>query len=214
MNEREIIRFRKKIFNIGGYMTFGLCLLLSLSLMFGCSSDAMSGEEQRNLTPYSLTGSKGDWEISCVVRELTPDEKKEQLNELEKNWKAEEELLLSQEGGQQIYEQTKEQYELIRQELKEKKAYVSIIYGICRDEELKGMTFDYRLTDKNNKKIVSGTQTVSPESGQWYRSWQTETNTRYGLFIPPIQKAKMIINIGDEKITVPLELSTNQEKSL
>ena len=177
--------------------------------MTGCSSNTMSGDEQRSLTPYSLHGNSGDWEISCVVRELTTDEKKEELKELEESWKAEKELLLSQEDGQKVYEQTKEQHEQIQQELKEKKAYVSIISGVCRNGEMEGQTFDYQLTGENNKKIISGTQTVSSEVGQWYRSWQTETHTQYGLFIPPLEKAEMIINIGDEEITVPLELSLN-----
>lgn len=210
MEKHKSTDFRKKILNLEKYATLVLCLFLSVSLMGGCSSSTVPKNEQRNLTPYSLYGNNDDWEISCVVRELTIDEKKEKLKELEINWKSEEELLLSQEDGQKIYEQVKEQHELIRQELTEKKAYVSIITGICHNKDMDGQTFDFQLTDEKNNKVISGTQIVSfSKVGQWYSSWQTETHTENGMFIPPLEKAKMIIKIGEEEITVPLELATN-----
>lgn len=214
MRKYEKIKRNKKIPKPAGCIAWGLCLMLSLSCLTGCSSASMSGEQQRSLVPYSLYGNHGDWEVSCVVRELTDDEKREQLHELEENWKAEEELLRAQEDKQKIYEQTKEQHELLRQELKEKKAYVSIISGVCRNSEMWGKTFDYQLSDEKNKKIVAGTQTASSEASQWYRSWQTETHTQYGLFIPPVQNAAMVLRIGEEEITIPLELSTNTEKMI
>ena len=67
--------------------------------------------------------------------------------------------------------------------------------------------------DSNNNKIVSGTQIISStEIGHWYSSWQTETHSETSMFIPPLENATMIINIGNEEITVPLELSTTTEK--
>lgn len=209
------IHFGKKVLKSGKCVAFCLCLFLGLSLSSGCSSNTISKNEQRNLTPYSLYGSNNDWEISCVVREMTTEEKNKELQELEKDWKAEEELLLSQEAGKEHYELIKQQHEQIKQELKEKKAYISTITGICRNKDMDGQTFDYQLTDEKNNKVVSGTQTVSFSTvGQWYSSWQTETHTENGMFIPPLEKAEMIINIGEEKITIPLELSEHKEITL
>lgn len=191
-----------------------ICLILvavfGVMLISGCSVDTMSGEKQQNLTPYTLCGSNDDWEISCEVRELTTEEKKEELGELEKNWKEEEELLLSTEKGQEQYELIKQQHEQLKQELTEEKAYVSMITGSCNNSELEGQTFDYQLTGEKNEKIISGTQTVSSgEAGEWYRSWQTENDAQNGLFIPPVKNAKMVITLGEEEIVIPLELAAN-----
>ena len=214
MKKCEIARFKKRAEKAGKCVIRGLCFIIGLSLAAGCSVNTMPADEQRHLTPYCLYGNHGDWEISCVVRELTIDEKKEKLRELEMDWESEEELLLSQEDGQKIYEQVKAQHELIRQELTEKKAYVSTITGICHNGGMDGQTFDFQLTDERNHRVISGTQVVSfSKVGQWYSSWQTETHTENGMFIPPLEKAKMIINIGDEEITIPLELSTNTDRA-
>lgn len=191
-----------------------ICLILvaafSIMLISGCSVDTMSGEKQQNLTPYTLCGSNDDWEINCEVRELTTEEKQEKLKELENDWEAEEELLLSEEKGKEQYELIKQQHEQLKQELTEEKAYVSIITGSCNNGELEGQTFDYQLTGEKNEKIISGTQTVSSgEAGEWYRSWQTESDTQNGLFIPPEKNTKMVITLGEEEIVIPLELTTN-----
>ena len=205
--------FRNKRLVLGKYAARGFCLFLSLSLMGGCSSNTVPEKEQRNLTPYSLYGRNDDWEIRCTVRELTADEKKEKWREWERDWEAEEELLLSQEVNPKTYEQVKAQHELIRQELTEKKAYISTITGICHNGGMDGQILDFQLTDGKNNKVIAGTQVVSfSEARQWYSSWQTETHTEHGMLIPPLENAKMILHIGDEEIAIPLERAIHTEQ--
>lgn len=174
-----------------------------LLLLSGCSEPALSGEQQRELVPYTLRGSQGGWEIRCEVRELTVEEKNERLAEWEKSW-AEEDALLSSKGADpETCEAIQRQRERQKRDWEGKKAYLSCVYGLCRDEGLEGKPFDYRLVDGNNRKLLSGTQAASPEEGQWYASAQTEGD----LFIPPLQEAALVVKIGGEEIRIPLELS-------
>ena len=75
-------------------------LFLGLSLAFaflstgGCSRGPAPQNEQQGFIPYILYGSQDGWEISCTARELTAEEKKEKLKELEADWENEKELLL------------------------------------------------------------------------------------------------------------------------
>lgn len=58
---------------------------------------------------YLFSSSDSSKILSAPGKELTEEEKEEQLKELEENWKTEEELLRSQAAGQDILEQAGEQ---------------------------------------------------------------------------------------------------------
>ena len=194
-------RFYERIF-------LGLSLAFTFLSTAGCSRGPAPQNEQQGFIPYSLYGSQDGWEISCTARELTAEEKKEKLKELEADWENEKELLLSREGGKKQYQQIKEQHELLRRELQEKRAYVFTVTGICHDSAMDGKSFGFELTDENRRRVISGTQTASSaRAGLWYESWQTETGAGYGMLIPPLKKAEMKIVIEGEEIIVPLELT-------
>ena len=189
------------------YRIGGLFLILALFL-WGCSPG--NPGDQLDSVPYSLYGTDGDWEIRCTVREMTGEEKEKLWADLEKDL---EEILSSKEMADGNAEEIKEQYERIKQELAEETVYISTVSGVCRKEEWNGQSFDYRLTVPRYEKLLSGTQTVSSgETRMWYQSWQTESQTKAGLFIPPAENAAMVIRVEDqEEITVPLALQSDTQ---
>ena len=189
------------------YRIGGLFLILA-QFLWGCSPG--SPGDQLDSVPYSLYGTDGDWEIRCTVREMTGEEKEKLWADLEKDW---EEILSSKEFSDGNAEEIKEQYERIKQELAEETVYISTVSGVCRKEEWNGQSFDYRLTVPRHEKLLSGTQTVSSgETQVWYQSWQTESQTKAGLFIPPAENAAMVIRVEErEEITVPLALQSDTE---
>lgn len=174
-------------------------------LLGGCSTPpaANTAEGQRTMIPYALSGKKDGWEIRCVVREATAEERERFAADIQQLQKIAEENFSAQKIDQKAYEDIKRQYEQQLQALKEGGAYVSSIYGACRNSALEGELFDYQLSGDYSQKLIVGTQAASSEAGQWYTSWQTEGE----LFIPPLQKADMQIHIKDAIISVPLTLS-------
>ena len=212
MKKRHAGRSRKTAASLKTGAAAGLVLLAGLWGISGCSSGGAPGAEQRELTPYSLCGGNGDWDIRCEVRELTADEKDALKAEWEQSRRETEELPQTQELSQADREKIGEAYERLEQKLTEEPVYVSVITGTCRNPELDGKTFDYQLTGGDGQKVIAGTQTVSSsEDGLWYRSFQAASDAEAGLFIPPLQTASMVIRFEGEETAVPLELSVRTE---
>lgn len=194
--------------------TFKWCILFSAIclLLSGCSAPpaANTAEGQRALAPYFLSGEKDGWEIRCVVREATAEEKERFAAGVREVQKTVAENFSAQKIDQKDYENMNRQCEQQLQALSEKAAYVSSIYGACRNSALEGELFDYQLSGDYSQKLIAGTQTASAEAGQWYTSWQTEGE----IFIPPLEKATLTIRLEHTSISIPLTLSTHVSGSL
>ena len=184
-------------------------LLGALLLLSGCYPADNPGKEEREQTPYSLYGQAGDWEVSCVVRAMTPAEKEEELANLREQQELVEAELAEQKIDEETCRQLKEQYERTAQNLEEKTAYVSLVNGVCRSGETAGESFDWQLNG-SGVKIVAGTQTASTEPGLGYSSYQMDGR----LFIPPLAEGEMVITIGDETVIIPLTYEAYTEKVL
>ncbi len=184
-------------------------LLSGLLVLSGCAPASDSAKEERGLTPYSLFGEKDGWEISCVVRPMTQAEKEEELASLRELQSVAESQLANGEIDEETCENLKQQYERTAQNLEEKTAYVSSVYGVCREEGAAGQSAAWQL-ESGGVKVVAGVQIVSADPGEWYSSYQMDGP----LFIPPLEEGTMRITVGEETVSIPLTLATHTEKTL
>lgn len=95
--------------------------------------------------------------------------------------------------------------------LSQEEQRAAVPYSLSGRQEDWEIRCEVRELTAEEKTELSGTQTASAEEGQWYASWQTEGD----LFIPPLAKAAMIVEVEGETLSIPLELSdaqTSQEE--
>ncbi len=172
-------------------------------LAAGCSGSTANGTKP----PYSMHGEQDGWEVSCVVREMTQQEKEEAAQDLDREQETAQKLLEARGADEEALRQIQEQYSKQKQELEQGVAYVSTVYGICRDGTMTGETFTYRLSSESGEKVVEGTQTASAEPSMWYSTSQTQGDP----LIPPLEQARVTITAVGTSVTIPLTLTAGEE---